>query len=116
MIMEFLDPDVIMGELAHDSPVWIIFDPGKNTAIAHDQTGSGKHLVVMFLREGDAEQFSLIVNRTKPADSKVAVRAVPLHTFIKEVIESGDNVGLVGPTNARQFFDNFPDLLPEYYK
>ena len=116
MIMEFLDPDVIMGELAHDSPVWIIFDPGKNTAIAHDQTGAGKHLVVMFLREGDAEQFTHIVNTKRSADNRVAVRDVPLHTFIKEVMESGDNVGLVGPTNAREFFANFPDLLPEYYK
>ena len=115
MQIQLLDVETING-MQPDDPAWVVFDEEKDTAIGHQQDNIGKFLVIAFLKEEDARHFARILKQTQP-ERFFAYKVLQIRPLFDAITESGDNVGLLSPNDARKFFqENYPDLFPEYYE
>lgn len=115
MQIRLLDIDAI-NQMQSDDPVWVVADEQTNRAIAIEQSEVGKFIVATFLKEEDARHFARIHKQIEP-HRFFATKVLQIRPLFTAVTANGENVGLLGPNEAREFFkENHPDLERDYYE
>jgi hypothetical protein len=115
MQIKLLDVDAI-NEMPSGDPVWVVADEETNKAIAHQQGDTGEFIVVTFLKEEDARHFTRILKQIEP-HRYFATQAKQIRALFDAVRANGENVGLLSPNDAREFFkENYPGLEADYYE
>jgi hypothetical protein len=117
MIKGLLSAEVVARELPDDARVLIVNKKGTEATVAIPDKISGQGVVLVFMKQEDAEHYARLLQAETPAfkDTEFDISSVPLHDVINRAIEDQQMIGVVTPNSAMEFFKEYKDLLASYY-
>jgi hypothetical protein len=118
MLKGLLSAETVARELPDDATVLVVVARGTDSVVAVPDKITGQGVVLTFMKQEDAEHFSRLLQSETPAfkNTELDIVSVLLTDVINQAIKDKQMIGVVTPNSAMEFFKEFQDLLPDYYK
>jgi hypothetical protein len=118
MIQGLPSAETILSELPDDTKIWLVQPVDRDSIVIVPDAYVGEPVLWMFLKREDAEHFAFLLTKIAPAfaNTELTVKDWLLHFVIERAIEDKQVAALITPEKSMQFFKEFEEFLPNYYK
>jgi len=115
--MKGLPAGTIISDLPEGTRVWIVCSIERRSIVLTPDNVTGDPVLITLLKREDAEHYARILQEHAPAfqDKTLGILDVDLEKLVDELTKDKIHFLILSPNEAMKFFQEYGDLLPDYF-